>query len=99
MRPVLVLLLGLCASLSAGCSMLNDGKESIDATADAFTPRSHDRRDDINGVNGQTFNDEWSGVGKEGRGTEAREREWDGLTKYTMSPKAQAIERNLGYGY
>lgn len=34
--------------------------------------------------------DEWHAVG--------RESEWDSLMKHTMSPRAQAIERSLGYG-
>ena len=87
-------LLALCCSLP-GCAMFNDGKESVDATANALKPRDHDYRDVVNGE----FDDEWSGVRKEGRASEPTEQEWDGLTKHMMSPKAMAIERNLGYGY
>lgn len=43
--------------------------------------------------------DEWDSVRKEGRGADATEKEWDSWTPKLMSPRAMAIERNLGYGY
>lgn len=45
------------------------------------------------------YHDEWDSVRKEGRGSEATEKEWDSWTPKLMSPKAMAIERNLGLGY
>ena len=97
MRALLILLACLLPSLSTGCGMMSAGRDMADSTLDTMTPRDRDYRDDAN-LSGD-YNDEWKQVGKEGRGNMPVEREWDGLTKHWMSPKAQAIESNLGYGY
>src|SRR5258708_2160091 len=97
MRRTGFVLICVACGLSTGCALMNDGKESVSATANAMKPRDHDYRDDAN--DGDSYHDEWEGAGKEGRAAEAKEHEWDALTKHVMSPKAQSIERNLGYGY
>lgn len=97
MRRIVFGLIGMACGLATGCAMLDDGKESVAATANAMKPRDHDYRDDAN--DGDTYLDPWKGVGEEGRASEAKEHDFDALTKHVESPKAQAIERNLGYGY
>lgn len=82
-----VLMLVCCGILSGGCASMED----------AFKPRDRDYRDDVN--DGEEYHDEWDSVRKEGRGSDPSEKEWDPWTKHLMSPKAMAIERNLGYGY
>jgi hypothetical protein len=41
--------------------------------------------------------DPWGQVGREARGDQPAEKEWDGLTPYLSSKTAIDIERNLGY--
>lgn len=96
MRPLLVFAICLAVVPSAGCALTSAAKEVADSGSETFKVDSRDYRDDSNS---KDFGDEWGGVGKEARGATAREKEWDGLTKYMMSPKAMSIERNLGYGY
>jgi hypothetical protein len=49
--------------------------------------------------NDADMHDSWDVVRKEGRGGDPVEHEWDKLTPIVSSPQAQAIEKNLGYGY
>ena len=93
-RPLMVL---LCVSsfLLTGCNVMSEGKRTAKTAADGFAPRSRDLDSDDN-RNGGEYVDPWRFVGKEGRADEQMEHESDGLTKYMSSPKARAIERNLG---
>jgi hypothetical protein len=88
MRGILFVLMCCASGLLAGCATMSDG---------TLKARDHDYRDDANDAT--AHHDEWDTVRKEGRGAEATEQEWDSWTKSLMSPKAMAIERNLGYGY
>jgi hypothetical protein len=83
MRPFVLLLACLACGLPAGCQ--------------SFRPSARDYADEANDPDGA--HDEWDSVRQEGRGTDATEHEWDKWTPKLMSPKAMAIERNLGYGY
>lgn len=86
-----MILCGFCLC-SSGCALGDLGKNIADSTVKMFKPTSRDYFDESDvGV------DEWSQAGDEARGDQAKEHESDGLTKYMSSPKAQAIERNLGY--
>lgn len=77
---------------SSGCAVADLGKSIATSTAKMFKPSSRDYFDESDvGV------DEWAQAGEEGRGDQAKEHESDGLTRYMSSPKAQAINRNLGY--
>lgn len=91
---VILLLLGSSLSCT-GCALWDAGKDVTKAGADQFKFRDRDYRDDAN--LDDNYNDEWGGVGKEGRGHEPMEHESDGLSKWWASPKARAIERNLGF--
>jgi hypothetical protein len=84
----------LCGSclLSSGCALGELGKNIADSTAKMFRPTSRDYFDQS-----EVGTDEWAQAGEEGRGDQSREHESDGLTKYMSSPKAQSIERNLGF--
>jgi hypothetical protein len=42
------------------------------------------------------YQDKWASVGKEGRGSRPMEDEHDPFNKWLRSPKAAAIENNLG---
>lgn len=54
--------------------------------------QSGDPEDD----NDKNFKDAWSQVGTEGRGSRGLEDDRDPFNKYLRSPKAAAIENNLG---
>lgn len=43
------------------------------------------------------YHDDWKIVGEEGRGELPREKETDKLTPWLQSPRARAIEKNMGF--
>jgi hypothetical protein len=83
----------LCLSMlsSAGCTLFSTNKSGDSTASTPKKPRPERRLDN-------DLNDEWDYVGHEGRGHRPVEHEWDRWTPYLMSPKARAIEQNLGYG-
>lgn len=85
MRGILFVIICCACGLSIGCATTND--------SNLLNSRNHDVNDS------PEHHDEWDSVRKEGRGAEATEKEWDSWTPNLMSPRAMAIERNLGYGY
>jgi len=82
-RPFLLAKLVLVVMLGiTGCASMNQ-----------FDPfGASDYRDST-----QDTQDEWSFVGKEGRGDSALIDENDPFKPFLMSPKARSIERNLGF--
>lgn len=92
-----VLLLFSAPGVFTGCAVTDAGKNIADSSLDVLKPNARDYRDTVNDP--AEFHDEWSEVGRDGRGSTAREHEWDKLTPVMMSPKAMAVERNLGFGY
>lgn len=78
--------------LQAGCVMLESAQEMTRQSMRIFKPRPTDYRDLT-----EEEGDEWSYVGKLARGNQPREKDTDWWwTKFVMSEKARAIERNLG---
>jgi hypothetical protein len=78
----------------SGCMLASAGRDVTEGTIDTFTPTGHDYRDDANSSG--DYVDNFSFVGREGRGHEAKDHQSDGWTNFLSSPKARAIENNLG---
>ncbi|MGQ0637292.1 MAG: hypothetical protein ACT4QC_22010 [Planctomycetaceae bacterium] len=95
MRGFLQIVLIAACGLTTGCAAMHAGRDVAEGTMDMMKPRSHDYRDDAN--YGEKYNDEWTGVGREGRAHMPLEHESDALTPLLESPKARAINRSLGY--
>ncbi len=95
-RQIVFAIVGITAlSVGNGCALLNQTQEFTRQSFRAMTPRSSDYYDPSEAVE-----DDWSIVGHEGRGDTPLEQDpdpWWG--KYIMSPKARAIEQNLGFQY
>jgi hypothetical protein len=81
-RFFLILILGAGVPL-AGCETMNRRAMSDSERSEYYNPRD--------------YHDEFDGVGQEGRGHQAMEHESDWLSRFVESPKARAINRNLGY--
>lgn len=82
-------LIVVACGLSSGCGLLEWGRD----TARVFTPRGTDYdKDDIYDSRAV---DDWSSVGREGRGDSPIDKESDGLTPYLSSDKARRIARNV----
>ena len=93
MRRLTSLALCLLIACSSGCAVLDAGKDITKQTAKTLSPRHRDYGDN----NDESYIDEWAEYSTDARGDTPRSHESDGLTKYVQSPKAQAIERSLGY--
>ena len=76
-----------------GCTVFQPIRQITRDSWRVMKPDPTDYRDPT-----QEFNDQWSGVGKEGRGDQQIEKDADPLKKIMMSEKARSIDRNLGYG-
>ncbi len=86
----LLVLIGIVCGQS-GCAMVGPARHFTTESWKIFKPNSRGYRDSTDEVD-----DQWSIVGKEGRGDRAPEREADPFKKWLQSPKAASIERNLG---
>ena len=76
----------------SGCALVESPSAAMRRMKRTFTPNPHDPDIEASQDKG-----EWDFVGDEGRGDQTRERDPDPwFKKYLMSPKANAIERNLG---
>jgi hypothetical protein len=96
MRWNSVLTLCLVVVCLPGCGLFQMGQDVTKASWKQFRPKTRDYADPINDPNSKDYQDEWSTVGSEGRGDQSFDKESDALTKWISSPKARAIERNLG---
>ena len=79
-------------ALQSGCEMLKEGRLTATRAINSFRPNLRDYADNANDEN---YVDEWSQA-QEARGDRPVEKESDGLTNLTSSPKARAINRSLG---
>lgn len=84
---------GLSLWLS-GCVVADVGRDLTKGTVDTFSPTGRGYRDDANSDG--DYVDNFSYVGREGRGDTPMEHQSDRLTNFWTSPKARAIERNVG---
>ncbi len=73
--------------LQSGCMLVKPIQQMTHETLRVIKPRPNDYRDPTDEVD-----DQWSGVGIEGRGDKASDFRVDSL----FSKKAQSIERNTG---
>lgn len=83
MRRFLLILVCCACGSSIGCQTMNRRAMSEAERTEVYNPKD--------------YTDEYDVVGKEGRGHQAMEHESDFLTRFISSPKARAINRNLGY--
>ncbi len=73
--------------------MVEEGKTTAKSSVKAFTPNAHGGYKDP--ANDDDFNDDIGDVGF--RNDQPRTKITDGLSRFTESPKAAAINRSLGY--
>lgn len=83
MRRFLLILACCACGVLPGCQTMNRRAMSEAERTESLNPKD--------------YHDEFDVVGREGRGHQAMEHESDGLTKWIESPKARAINRNLGF--
>ena len=81
----------LLLPIVVGCQLTEHGRTVTRQTLRTFKLRPNDYRDTT-----LEEEDDWSFVGKIGRGDRPLEDEGDPWKKFLMSPKATKIERNLG---
>ncbi len=82
----------LMVGVLPGCTAFQAGREMMSESMKIFKPRTNDYRDVS-----QEEGDNWEFVGKEARGNRPLEDQKDPIRDLFMSPRAKAIERNLGY--
>lgn len=99
MKSGFMFVLCLACSLSVGCSMTNSDRGLAHGGRSFFGPRQVPNQGDEPQTDDDenTVEDEWGFVGQQGRGHQPREKESDPVSKWFDSPKAQQINRNLGY--
>ncbi len=82
----------LFSSLQTGCAIIDAGNNLFQFSWNAVKPRPTDYKNPTD-----DDGSEWDFVGQDGRGDRAKEYDPDRWwKKYVSSPKANAIERNVG---
>ncbi len=90
-RAVGVVIVAAMLVGQSGCAMIGSTRNVASTMWHSFKPNPTDYRDSTDEIN-----DQWSSVGREGRGDRPLEQESDPLKAWLMSSKARNIERNLG---